>query len=228
MPGCIGDFTGTGGQPDGYIRIDDVQTIAFHWNTELGQPGYDPRFDLNHNDHVEILDVQTVANRWNRDCNSTRPMTHPDRPASTPASVQLRLPVGQSVPFTAEVRVNGVVNLGAFELGLSYDPAELSIDAVTLASWPESSGRAFTAIPVSVDVGLGRASFGSFSLGDAPAGVDGSGTLAYVRISPISGTTSLDLFDAAVTDIGGAGLPLVIGPRVDSVIVRFYLPVAAR
>ena len=228
VPGCIGDFTGTGGQPDGYIRIDDVQTIAFHWNTELGQPGYDPLYDLDGSGRVEVLDVLNVANRWNRDCNSTRPMARPERPAGTPAAMQLRLPVGQSVPFTAEVRVNGVVNLGAFELGLSYDPAELSIDAVTLATWPESSGRDFTAIPGSVDPGLGRASFGSFSLGDAPAGVDGSGAVAYVRVSPISGTTSLDLLDAAITDIGGASLPLVIGPRVDAVAARYFLPVAAR
>ena len=69
VPGCIGDFTGPGNLPDGFIHIDDVQVMAYHWGSEIGEPLYGAVWDLNTNGRVDIEDVQRISARWNTDCN---------------------------------------------------------------------------------------------------------------------------------------------------------------
>ncbi|MCZ8518223.1 MULTISPECIES: fibronectin type III domain-containing protein [Paenibacillus] len=52
------DFDG-----DGQIGLSDLVLISQHHGTKQGQPGYDPRFDLDHNGQVDGKDVQQVANQ---------------------------------------------------------------------------------------------------------------------------------------------------------------------
>ena len=56
---CRQDVNRSGGQ----IDVIDIQLDANHWNTMLGDPGYDPVFDvaLPANDKVDIRDVEVVA-----------------------------------------------------------------------------------------------------------------------------------------------------------------------
>lgn len=68
IPGCVGDFTGPGNLPDGYIGLDDVFEIVSRWNSAVGDALYQPRFDLNSNGRVDAEDIQRVAARLNTSC----------------------------------------------------------------------------------------------------------------------------------------------------------------
>ncbi len=42
----------------------DIQAVAAAWQLEAGQPGYDPRFDMDGDQTITIVDVQTIAAQW--------------------------------------------------------------------------------------------------------------------------------------------------------------------
>jgi len=56
-----GDITG-----DGRINVFDLQRMAFSWNKQQGQPGYDPACDLTGDNKVDVFDLQVLARNWNR------------------------------------------------------------------------------------------------------------------------------------------------------------------
>lgn len=56
--GCT-DFDGSG-----QVTVDDIQAVAGHWNQRWGDPGWDDRFDLDHNWRVDMLDIMRVAAAW--------------------------------------------------------------------------------------------------------------------------------------------------------------------
>lgn len=60
---CLGDTNG-----DGVIDVLDLQGVLARWNTSLGAPLYEDRFDFAHNGSIDILDAQTVAGRWGTRC----------------------------------------------------------------------------------------------------------------------------------------------------------------
>jgi hypothetical protein len=60
---CLGDFDG-----DADVDIVDVQSVAGRWNSSVGSPTYDHRYDLDGDGDIDIVDVQTVAGRWNTRC----------------------------------------------------------------------------------------------------------------------------------------------------------------
>ena len=64
---CRQDVNRSGGP----IDVLDVQLDAEAWNTALGEPGYDPIFDvaLPLNDRVDIRDVQVVSASFNLQCS---------------------------------------------------------------------------------------------------------------------------------------------------------------
>ena len=50
----------------------DIQKVAAHWNTRVGDPDYDPLYDVDNEGQgngdidIDILDIQLVASWWNR------------------------------------------------------------------------------------------------------------------------------------------------------------------
>jgi hypothetical protein len=225
-PGCIGDFTGAGNQPDGHIRVDDVQTIAFRWDATTGNPRYEARFDLNNNARIDTLDVQTVASRWNTTCSNWPSRASENAAASAPQLVHVQMPSGPlqaGVPISAEVWVSDVHDLGGFEVVLQFPVGQFDVSGVALAGFAGSTGRTVTLLPTSVDTPTGRVSFAAFSLGDTPAGPSGSGMLARVALTPLqsSGPLTADVADATLTDTRGERILLPMLPRL-------YLPLATR
>lgn len=63
---CRQDVNRTGGP----IDVLDIQLDASHWNTALGNPGYNPIYDVEVplDDRVDIRDVQVVSAAFNRTC----------------------------------------------------------------------------------------------------------------------------------------------------------------
>ncbi|MCI0692635.1 fibronectin type III domain-containing protein [candidate division KSB1 bacterium] len=52
------------------MDILDVQKVAAHWNTRIGNANYDPNFDVDHegkgDGDIDIVDIQLVAAWWNK------------------------------------------------------------------------------------------------------------------------------------------------------------------
>jgi dienelactone hydrolase len=49
---------------DGQVSTLDIQAVALAWQSSAGQPGFDPRFDVDGDDTITILDVQEFAAQW--------------------------------------------------------------------------------------------------------------------------------------------------------------------
>jgi hypothetical protein len=60
---CL-DFTGPAGVPDGVVDIFDLQAVANHWNTVVGDPGYEAQYDINKDNAINVIDLQLVANAF--------------------------------------------------------------------------------------------------------------------------------------------------------------------
>lgn len=105
--------------------------------------------------------------------------------------------------FTINVMISDVVDLGAFEFVLEYNPAVVNALDIVLGDFLGSTGRTVVALPVVIDNENGTATFGAFTFGD-PAGPDGAGLLATVTLSGMAdGVSSLTLAEVIVTDTAG-------------------------
>jgi hypothetical protein len=73
---------------DGDVDIVDVMSVAARWNTQPGDPRYDPTYDVNCDDKIDIVDVMLIAAKWGIDDEDPRwsdcPPVHPD--CATPTS----------------------------------------------------------------------------------------------------------------------------------------------
>jgi hypothetical protein len=109
------------------------------------------------------------------------------------------------VQFTADIVVDGVANLGAYEFTLTFDPSLASFVGVSNGTFLGSTGRAVNCL--GPFVGAGSVRFGCVTLGDEPAGPSGTGLLARVRFSGLApGTSALDLTKVVLTDVSGTPL----------------------
>ncbi len=113
------------------------------------------------------------------------------------------------VPITVAVAISNVTNLGSFQFTLAYSPSLVMVQNVTLSGFPGSTGRSFTPVGPTIDNTGGTATFGAFSIGSTPAGANGSGALAYVRLLPVGGgTASLHLQGVQVTNVPGQAISI--------------------
>jgi hypothetical protein len=129
-------------------------------------------------------------------------------PTTAPGPVTVRVdppwqqaPIGQQ--FTVNVAIDNVVNLGAFEFTLNFDPLVLQYVSTAVGPFLGSSGRLVNC--PSSDSGQGLVHLTCTTLGSTPPGPDGSGILATLTFLPIStGQSPLTLNDVIVTDpMGG-------------------------
>ena len=101
---------------------------------------------------------------------------------------------------TVDVQIQDVSDLAAFQFDVTYDPAVVHVDDVTLGAFLGSGGRNTAALGPDIDNGTGRVAFGGFSYGTG-SGAEGSGTLATITFSPqATGTTSLTLTNVQLRD----------------------------
>ena len=114
--------------------------------------------------------------------------------------------------------MDGAVNLGGFELGIRFDPAIVQAEGAALSSWVSGATRQFVALGPTINNGAGTVSFGAFSYGMDP-GLTGSGALAWFTFrAVVSGTSSLVLFKATLTDTEAVPIPVSVTPG--SVVVQ--------
>ncbi|MFQ5593962.1 MAG: cohesin domain-containing protein [Anaerolineae bacterium] len=125
--------------------------------------------------------------------------SQPPEPAVRIEPASIQVDAGSSVQIVIEI--HDVVNLGAFQFDLTYDPAIVEVESISLGDFPGSTGRSVN--PLGPRLEAGKAVYGAFSFGDS-AGPDGSGALATVTLKALGGgQTPLGLGNVQVIDIGG-------------------------
>ena len=50
------------------VDIVDVMLVASRWNTHVGDPDYDPAYDMDNDGDIDIVDVMIVASHWGETC----------------------------------------------------------------------------------------------------------------------------------------------------------------
>jgi len=50
------------------VDIVDIMLVAIHWNTFVGDPDYDPTYDLDGDGDIDIMDILLVAAHWGETC----------------------------------------------------------------------------------------------------------------------------------------------------------------
>jgi len=127
-------------------------------------------------------------------------VTAPDAGAQD-TRVRLEVPSGpigvDDAPFTVQVLVEDVADLGGFEFDLLYEPAVLSLVRVEAGPFLGSSGRRDECLDP--QMAAGSVHFVCVTLGAMPAGPDGSGVLAVLTFDATSeGTSFLRFGETAV------------------------------
>jgi hypothetical protein len=144
-------------------------------------------------------------------------------PTPTPGPVVVRIdPVWQTaglgVPFMVNVVVDNVVNLGAFEFTLGFDPAILQYVSLRYGSFLGSTGRAVSCPILEHDADSVRTV--CLTLGASPPGPRGSGVLATVTFLPVNtGIAQVSIEEVILTDpmakvitAGKQGGAVTVGP----------------
>ncbi|MBX7214450.1 MAG: choice-of-anchor L domain-containing protein, partial [Thermoflexales bacterium] len=179
----------------------------------------------------------TYSGTFNAVGSATTTVTIPGpAPTPTPVSpgsgfVSLQPIVVQTyltAPVTITVMISGVTHLGGYETALRFDPAQVTVTAVSQAEFLTSTGRSLVAL--STRTGPDYVRFGASTVG-AASGPSGIGALARVRVSPRTvGTITLILSDTLATNEAGQAISLSVQNGALYVINpgKAYLPLVIR
>ncbi|MCB0216497.1 MAG: carboxypeptidase regulatory-like domain-containing protein [Caldilineae bacterium] len=195
------------------IDIRDVMAVVARWGTRVGDPDYDPTFDLDADGDIDIIDVQIEAGLWGKTCASdpagSRPLgatsgvrDQDDRSTPTgsgfaaapaaPAGASLRLEAAPAAPRVGDpveiaLIIDEAADLAGFEASLDFDPAMLRFVGGQLDDFLGSSGR--TVLPLGPLETEGRVTIGGGTLPGKPA-PSGSGRLATLRFEVLAAGSS--------------------------------------
>jgi general secretion pathway protein D len=125
-------------------------------------------------------------------------------------SVQLEVPSGpigaDDAPFTVQVLVEDVTNLGAFEFDLRYEPSVVGLTNVEMGPFLGSSGRRVQCLDP--QMAAGSVHFVCVTIGATPAGPDGSGVIATLTFDPAAdGSSFLRFGDTVLAGPDGQPIP---------------------
>ncbi|MCP4167900.1 MAG: VWA domain-containing protein [Chloroflexi bacterium] len=205
--GCFGDF-----DSDNDVDIFDLQLVASHWNCRTGDACYEARFDTEPDGDIDAFDLQRFATAWGTTCTPTQVLRQSNLLAySTDVSLSLHPANSQLLPndtTTLTLRIQDAVDVGAFQTDLVFDPGIVQVENITLTDILGDTGRIVSPLGPTIDNGIGRATFGAFTLGDQ-AGFSGTGGLAVITLRAHGlGETNFSLQQTGVGDTQGEALPL--------------------
>ena len=193
------------------VDIVDIQKVAGRWNTGCGDGDYVPEYDVDGDGDIDIVDIQKVAGCWDTVLPSVTGIVATNmfelKPAS-PVQVSIKprlqkLTISETTMI--EVKIENVVNIGAFEVTLGYDNsvAQLATLGTQLGDFLSGGERTVAAVGPRIDENQSAFSYGAFSFGENP-GPDGDGILATIPLTAQGeGQTMIKLMGVKLTDTDG-------------------------
>ena len=149
-------------------------------------------------------------------------------PTSTPTPGLVRVfiePAAQSVNLNGttgiDVKVENALDLGAYEVLITFDPSVLVAGSVIDGGFLGSTGRSVQCAAPQIDPGSIRT--GCVTLGASTPGPDGTGVLAHIEFTPLAAGQSIvrvsraillhpDATDLAVDTVGAASIQVDVPP----------------
>jgi hypothetical protein len=131
-------------------------------------------------------------------------------------TVEIPTDVVAGSQFTATVRIDGVTDLGAYQLRPGFDETALRLISVQDGGFLGSTGR-IPACQTSAPEG-GVPTYFCVTAGTQPPGPSGSGVLASITLQALgAGTYDLTLGDVQVTTPNGTEAPVTVTPATVTV-----------
>ena len=127
---------------------------------------------------------------------------------------QITRPAGD--PFDVNVVINGVKDLGAFQITLKYDPALVQVDKATFGKFIGSTDRSVVQLDPRVDPAAGQVVVGAATVGAQP-GASGKGILLTLSFTAMqAGQGELALAQVLLTDTKAALISATaVGSKID-------------
>jgi len=201
---------------------------------------YNPIADIDKNGIINALDAKllrananeqtcrtySLASHYPTTCESPSPTTTIVPTAITPSpttdpDITLvyispdRIDAEPQSTVSADIMIDNVTNLAAYEFKLNYSPDVIEINDIQEGGFLETTGRTLQVLEPQIDNAAGEASFGAFTLGSTPLGPNGSGKLATITFTTKnSGSTILDLNSVQATDPSANLLTITIGKDI--------------
>ncbi|MDZ7386335.1 MAG: BACON domain-containing carbohydrate-binding protein [candidate division KSB1 bacterium] len=169
---------------DDRIDIIDIQLVCAHWNTRVGDPNYDPRYDVDNEGQgdgdIDIIDIQLVAAWWNR------PLPPGGLARSLPAPPVEALTLVASIAKGAgraalELWTKGAANLGGFQFDL-VSSAPFEITSFAAGDILTMTGNTVSVLGPQHTASGKRATVAAFSFGNKEGG-QGSGVLGRIELN---------------------------------------------
>ena len=192
---------------DGDIDVVDIMHVASRWNCRQGDTCYDPKYDLDRSGRIDVVDIMQVAARWGCTRGDACYWGATGQPRPTALEAVVSIP-DITVPSTGRaiavpIRVEGAVDMAAFEAEVRFNPRLLSVEGVVMGEFLGRTGREVILLPPQMDPNAGAIRFALFTYGTAP-GVNGSGEVAYVLLRPLGhGQVTPRLSDVQVVNTRG-------------------------
>lgn len=122
----------------------------------------------------------------------------PNAPTITLSPNPLSMPAATTSAL--DVQIDGAQDLGAFEFIITFDPAIVRIDGVTLGPLLGSTGNTAALLGPVIDSSAGTVRFAAYTVGTA-AGPDGGGRLATVQVRALrDGISPLNFTKVRITN----------------------------
>ena len=207
------------------IDIVDVQLVAAHWNSRVGDSNYDPIYDVDNQGQgdgdVDIVDVQLIASWWNK---PIPPLTglnmQPEMPndetnlVKTPGENQnLNLKIipetysANGLVTTIAVLVEGANDIGGFQFDMESNNEDVEASNIQLGDFLRNSDNNISILGPQRNEKKNKTTFAVFSFGK-DTGAKGSGVLVRIRFDDgLKNAADLNITNFKIVDAKGNELP---------------------
>jgi hypothetical protein len=163
------------------VDILDITTVAYYYDTEVGDALYDPQYDFDDDGDIDILDITSVTYFYNWTCSKSQqehPLIHTD-------NSNVRLHIEKHTENDGflyyDIMIEEVEELGGFEFELEYNPNEIEVLEIQEGAFVGSTGRERLELQKNINSEAGRLNYSITTLGSQTKGASGSGTLFRIK-----------------------------------------------
>jgi hypothetical protein len=190
------------------VDIIDVTTVAYAYDTSLGDPEYNPLYDMDSDNDIDIVDITMVAYHYGWSCNDNKSAT-----ILKTDNTNIILSIDDQYSELEEVGylnllINGVEQLGAYELNLSFIPQEIEILELNGGKLLNKTNREILELASSINNGMIQ--YAITSLGSETNGANGSGELLSIKYRKKTPNGSIQFENGQIVRIDGEIIPFEI------------------